>query len=303
MHARFHPKRHRFSYRIFMLAVDLDELPTLHRHLRLFSVNRPNLYALRESDHLPTALPLFNPTSKPICHSISDKTSVARTTTEAATVPLVTGYASLKARVLAFLAARDVHLGPRGRVELVTLPRIFGYLFNPVSFFFCYDSTGACVASLAEVTNTFREVKPYFLGPENLRPRASENAPAAFHLRTPKHFYVSPFSDVDVAFDFNLRPPTEKLSVQIDDYAGGQRTLTSTLAGPARPLTDARLAWFTFKYPFLTLRVIALIHWHALRLYLRKLPWFPKSARASDQRDLYRPHHSLSRPPTEAPAP
>lgn len=289
MHARFLPKAHRFSYRIFMLAVDLDELPTLHRRLRLFSVNRPNLYAFRETDHLPVGEPLHNPNAPQPDSKPTGLPSLSAP--------------SLKARVLAFLSVHKVELGPRGRIELVTLPRVFGYLFNPVSFFFCYDSTGACVAALAEVTNTFREVKPYFLGPETFRAAASSRGPGAFHLRTPKHFYVSPFSDVDVAFDFHLRPPAEKLSIQIDDYAGADRTLTSTLAGPARPLTDARLAWFTFKYPLLTLRVIALIHWHALRLYLRKIPWFPKAARASDQRNLYRPHGSLSRPSTEAPAP
>jgi DUF1365 family protein len=282
MHARFAPKPHRFMYRIFMLAVDLDELPALHSRLRLFSVNRRNLYAFRETDYLPTSEPLHNHSPSPICHLISDKLGSAAKA------------GTLKARVLAFLAARGVDLGPGGRVELVTLPRVFGYLFNPVSFYYCYDATGACVASIAEVTNTFREMKPYFIGPENRSPGASANAPAAFHLRTPKHFYVSPFSDVDVAFDFTLRAPNEKLSVQIDDYAGEQRTLTSTLTGPARPLTDARLAWFTLKYPLITLKIIGLIHWHALRLYVKKLPWFPKADRSADQRDLYRPHASLT---------
>lgn len=281
MHARFIPKPHRFVYRIFMLAIDLDELPTLHHRLHLFSVNAPNLYAFRETDFLPTTEPLHNQSPSPTCHLISDKPSGA--------------ISSLKARVLAFLAARGTDLGPRGRIELVTLPRVFGYLFNPVSFYFCYDSTGACVAAISEVTNTFREMKPYFLGPETFRPAASATTAGAFHLRTPKKFYVSPFSDVDVAFDFNLRPPAEKLSVQIDDYVGPDRTLTSTLTGPARPLTDSILAWFLLKYPLITLRIISLIHWHALLLWFKKIPWFAKSARPADQRDLYRPHASLSR--------
>ncbi|HEY8933457.1 MAG TPA: DUF1365 domain-containing protein, partial [Rariglobus sp.] len=218
MHARFVPKPHRFVYRIFMLAIDLDELPALHRRLRLFSVNRPNLYALREPDYLPTSEPLHNPTlpakSNPIGYSLPHPPQEHfRAAGEAA---------SLKARVLAFLSARGVDLGPGGRVELVTLPRVFGYLFNPVSFYYAYDASGACVASIAEVTNTFREMKPYFLGPETLRPAASGDAAGTFHLRTPKHFYVSPFSDVDVAFDFNLRPPSEKLSIRIDDYVGAE---------------------------------------------------------------------------------
>ena len=81
-----------------------------------------------------------------------------------------------------------------------------------------------------------------------------------------------------------------KIVGHTDDYIGPARTLTSTLTGPRQPLTDERLAWFTLKYPFITLKVIGLIHWHALRLWLKNIPWFPKAARAADQRGLYRPH-------------
>ncbi|AOS43906.1 hypothetical protein Verru16b_00964 [Lacunisphaera limnophila] len=276
MHARFAPKAHRFVYRIFLFAFDLDELDTLHRKLRLFSWNHRNLYSFRDTDFLPTGEKLHNPGGEQPAAAINPPTpaaSVART---------------LKQRVIAHLATQGVDL-TGGRVLLVTLPRVMGYLFNPVSFYFCYDRAGSPVAALAEVTNTFKEMKPYVLGPDTRRD-------GAFTLRVPKHFYVSPFSDVDVAFDFTLRAPGERLAVQIDDYVGAQRTLTSTLAGPRQPLTDGRLAWFTLKYPLITLRVISLIHWHAFRLWLKKLPWFAKAARAADQRDLYRPHASLAVP-------
>lgn len=278
MHARFVPQAHRFMYRIFMLAIDLDELPALHRRLRFFSANRRNLYSFHEGDYLPTCEPLHNASSEARDSGIPAS-------------PAPPG-PPLKTRVLAYLAGRGVHLGPKGRVELITLPRVLGCLFNPVSFYYCYDSAGICVAALAEVTNTFREMKPYFLGPET-RPASASEA-VSFHLRTPKNFYVSPFSDVDVAFDFHLRIPAENLSVRIDDYTGAGRTLTSTLAGPSRPLTDCRLAWFTLKYPLITLRILGLIHWHAFLLYLKKVPWFAKAARPADQRDLYRPHASIS---------
>lgn len=266
MHARFAPKAHRFVYRIFLLAIDLDELVPLQDSLRLLSVNRPNLYSFREADYLPTHEPVHN-----------GRTVPAREPGSAL---------SLKDRVVAHLASQGIDLAG-GRVLLVSLPRVAGYLFNPVSFYFCYDRTGAPVAALAEVTNTFREMKPYTL-------TAAGRREGGFHLRTPKHFYVSPFSDVDVAFDFTLNDPGERLWVQIDDYAGAQRTLTSTLAGPRRTLTDARLAWFAAKYPLITLKVIGLIHWHALRLWLKNVPWFAKAARAGDQRELYRPHASLT---------
>lgn len=271
MHARFAPKAHRFAYRIFLFALDLDEVDILHRKLRLFSANRRNFYSFREADYFPTHEPRHNspPSSAATCHTMDDKQP------------------GLKARLVAHLAEHGIDL-TGGRVLLVTLPRVAGYLFNPVSFYFCYDRAGTPVAALPEVTNTFKEMKPYLLGPETHRD-------GAFRLRVPKHFYVSPFSDVDVAFDFQLRAPGDRLAIQIDDYVGSTRTLTSTLTGPRQPLTDARLAWFALKYPAITLQVIGLIHWHAFRLWLKRVPWFAKGARAADQRDLYRPHASLAR--------
>jgi hypothetical protein len=274
MHARFAPQAHRFVYRIFLCALDLDELDALHRQLRLFSFNRRNLYSFRDGDYFPTHEPQHQAAARP-------------------PNPPAPG-TSLKARVAHHLAENGIDL-TGGRVLLITLPRVLGYLFNPVSFYFCFDRTGAPVAALSEVTNTFKEMKPYLLGPETRQG-------GTFSLRTPKHFYVSPFSDVDVAFDFTLRVPGDRLSVQIDDYVGPERTLTSTLAGPRRDLTDARLAWFSLKYPLITLKVISLIHWHAFRLWLKKVPWFPKAARPADQRALYRPHASLTPEPASVAA-
>lgn len=280
MHARFHPKRHRFAYRLFLFALDLDELSTLSSRLRLFSAGSRNIYSFRDRDYLPTDTAPHN----------AGQTEFAGAPLADPALPL-----PLKERVSRFLAGHNVTLGD-GRVLLVTLPRIFGYGFNPVSFYFCHDGTGRPLAAIAEVTNTFREVKPYFL-----RPDPDPRRPGEFRLRAPKQFYVSPFSDVDVEFDFVLRAPGDRLNVQIDDYADGRRTLTSTLVGPRRALTNARLAWFTFKYPLLTARVIGLIHWHALLLWLKRAPWFRKSARAQEQRALYRPHASIaeSAPPAE----
>ena len=218
LHHRFAPKTHRFAYRIFLFALDLDELETLHAKLRLFSFNRRNLFSFREADFLPTDGRLHNApgASGPAAANAEPR--------------------SLKARVVAFLAGGGIDL-TGGRVLLVTLPRVVGYLFNPVSFYFCYDRAGLPVASIAEVTNTFKEMKPFLLGPETL---AESGGGTTFSLRQPKFFYVSPFSDMDVAFDFTLRPPGDKLSVQIDVFDGGRRTLTSVLTGNRRSLTAGR---------------------------------------------------------------
>ena len=272
MHARFSPRRHRFAYRIFLFALDLDELPELPRRIGLFGHNRRQLYGLHERDFLPVDEPRHP-------HGPGAR--------EATPTPA----GGLKRRVAAYLRGHGIDLAD-GSVLLVTLPRIAGYLFNPVSFYFCRDRAGRPLCAIAEVTNTFREMKP-FLVPAD----PADAARGVFRLRVPKQFYVSPYSDVDVAFDFHLHLPGDQLAVRIDDYVGEERTLTSTLAGPRRELTTGRLAWFTLKYPLLTLRVISLIHWHALLLWAKRVPWFAKAARAADQRDLYRPHSSLKPAP------
>lgn len=278
-HARLHPRAHRFGYRVFFLALDLDELPSIAARLRLLRFDRPGFFSFRQRDYLPTHDPLHNPTTP------------ANPDSAPALPPL-------KQRVLAHLARHAIDPGPAPRVLLLTLPRVLGYQFNPVSFYFISAADGRPVAAIAEVTNTFHETKIFLLGPDTLshEPRLGP----VFHLRTPKHFYVSPFSDVDVAFDFRLRPPSDQLAIQIDDYEGPLRTLVSTVTGLGAPLpiTDRTLAWFTLKYPLVTLKVMAAIHWEAFRLFLKRVPWFSKSARAADQRDLHHPHASLTRPPT-----
>lgn len=266
MHHRFVPKAHRFSYNIFLFGIDLDELDEMGRAIPFLSVNRRNLYSFREGDFMPTGEALHNGRGG------------------------APSEGSLKERVLSYLRARGVDI-PGGRVVLLALPRVTGYLFNPVSFYFCYDSSGRPAAAIAEVTNTFREMKQYFLGPGTLS--GDSDAPS-FESRLPKFFYVSPFSDVDVAFDFRLRAPDEGLAIRIDDYTGDQRTLASALTGDRRALTTARLAWYSLKYPLITVKVIALIHVHALVLRLKRVPWFAKAARPGDQRDIYRPHESIA---------
>ena len=275
LHERFAPKRHRFSYRLFYFALDLDELEMSSRRLALFSFNRANLFSFHENDFLPTGEPLHNPTGPTGAPSSAANPS------------------SLKSRVRAFCSDHDADFGPGGRVLLITLPRVLGFQFNPVSFYFCFDSAGRPVGAIAEVTNTFREVKLYFVLPAEQRAGS-----AVFRLRTPKHFYVSPFFGLDLAFDLTLRAPGEKLAVRIDDFAGDSRVLHATLTGQRTALTDARLAWFLLKYPLVTLKIVASIHWQAFRLWLKRVPYFPKTAGAAAQRDLYRPHPSIAGNPT-----
>ena len=255
MHHRLTPKEHHFNYRVFYLWLDLDEIDSLDNSLRTFSRNRWNLFSFFDRDHLDV------------------------------------GQTSVKENLLQWIREQGMDTGTISRVRLLTFPRVLGYIFNPVCFYFCFDNADAPVCAVAEVTNTFRELKPYLL-----RERGEDGR---FHLVTPKHFYVSPFSALDLCFDFKLRVPADRLEIHIDDREGERPILLSTLTGERRPLTDARLLWFMVKYPFLTMRVIFLIHWHALLLWFKRVPVHPKAAQPDMQRGVFKPHHSLN--PTSKP--
>ncbi len=250
MHHRLEPKEHHFRYRIFMFALDLDEIDAVAGRIRFFSRNRPNLYSFRDSDHLPFGRP------------------------------------TARENVITFLAQQGVQFPVSGRITLITLPRVMGYIFNPVSFYFCHDEKGAPLCAVVQVGNTFGEMKPYLL-------RETDDQ-HSFRLITPKHFYVSPFSDLDLAFDFKLRVPGESLEIHIDDRAGERRVLLSALTGRRAPLTATKLAWFTLKYPLITLKVIGLIHWHAFLLWTKRLPWHRKTDHLELQCGVLKPHASLA---------
>ncbi len=252
MHHRLEPRDHRFDYRIFMFALDLDEIDALAKHLPGFSRNRWNLYTFKDRDHL--------------------------------TLPRLDD-GSLRDHLTAWLAEKGVLLPGSARITLVTLPRVLGYIFNPVSFYFCHDAGGTPLCAVAEVGNTFGEMKPYLL------PKPEPDG--TFRLLTPKHFYVSPFSGLELEFDFKLKVPGEHLEIHIDDRDAGRPVLLSALTGRRIPLTAGRLAWLTLKYPLITLRVIFLIHWHALLLWARRIPFRRKAAQTDLQRDVMRPHSSL----------
>jgi DUF1365 family protein len=251
-HRRLRPRAYEFEHRIMMMYVELDELPVIHERTRLLSHNRSNLYSFRDRDYFPTGTD-----------------------------------GDLKARVSAFLHERGVQLPARSKITLLTLPRILGYIFNPISIYFCCDETGTPLCAIAEVGNTYRETKLFLLPPAAESPRGPR-----FKLRVPKEYYVSPFSSLDICFDFDCLLPDESLQVHIEDWDQDGKLLVSHLRGQRLPLSDSQLLRFAVKFPALTLKVITLIHWHALRLALKRVPWHRKRQRLDLQRDVLNPSPS-----------
>jgi len=166
------------------------------------------------------------------------------------------------------------------KIFLLTNLRTLGYQFNPVSFYYVYENSKA-VCCVAEVGNTFGEMKLFLLNGETLH----ENR---FLYRTKKYFYVSPFIEHDVDFDFQLTIPNDKLNLRIDDYRGDDRFFIATVTGEKRALTQLRLIWYAIRFPFITLKIISLIHWNALLLWLKKIPYHKKADNPNLQRDVLR---------------
>lgn len=165
------------------------------------------------------------------------------------------------------------------KVFLITHLRMFGYTFNPVCFYYLYDKEMNPVCALVEVHNTFGEMKPFVA--------LNSNGDYRFYLRTTKHFYVSPFFELDTEFEFKLNPPNEKLNIHIDDYKAGDKVFLSAYTGNRKEFSDKNLVIYFIKYPFVTLKVILMIHWHAFLLYLKKIPFIRKMENPDLQKGVY----------------
>jgi len=233
-HRRFSPRPHAFRYRLAMLYLDLAELGEVFRGRWLWSVDRPNLAAFRRADYLGPA-----------------------------DMPLET---AVRERVAAELGFR-----PAGRICLLTHPRYFGYVFNPVSFFYCWAPDAERLdAVVAEITNTpWKERHAYVLdcrGQDPARP---------LELAFDKQFHVSPFMPMAQQYRWRVGVPGEALQVGMQNFEAGERVFTAALALEARALTGGALARALAGFPPATLRVAGGIYWQALRLQLKGVPFHP----------------------------
>ncbi|MDM4770571.1 DUF1365 domain-containing protein [Solimonas sp. SE-A11] len=233
MHRRRIAPLYRFVYRVFYLLVDIDRLPEMQQRLRFFSLDRFNLLSLRTRDY-------------------GDGRGL---------------------RPWAEDCLRRHGIEPDGgRIRLLTLPRIFGWAFNPISLWYCEYRDGSLRAVIAEVRNTFGERHSYLL--------ASGGAPMPYEQVHDKDkcFHVSPFLDRAGQYRFQLGEPGERLRVAIHESRDGVPVMDATLAAERRELSDAALLRQVLRMPWMAVKVVAGIHWEALKLWLRGAGYRSKPA-------------------------
>ena len=225
-HCRHQPRRHAFGYPMFWLGVDLAELGTLDRRVRGFGHNRFSLVGLRDQDYGPP------------------------------------GDGTIEEKLHAVLA-RGLASPPRiAQVTLMTIPRVAGYVFTPVSFYLCRDESGEVAAFVAEVRNTFGEKHHYVA-----RPKREGDA---LTCRIPKRFHVSPFLDTRGEYLVRLRDTSDQFEIEIDLCEDGERVFSAGMRGQARPLTSRALLATLARMPLFAATIMVRIHWQALLLTLAR---------------------------------
>ena len=231
-HRRFHPTPHMFSYSLFMMYVDLEELPTLFTGRWLWSSDHFALAQFRRTDH------------------VGDPH-----------VPL--------ADTVRNLVEQRVGARPQGPIRLLTHLRYFGYCFNPVSFYFCYDTAGSRVETIvAEITNTpWNEQYCYVLGEELNEAKGNKK-----RYRFGKTFHVSPFIDMDSDYDWRFCEPDHHLTIHMENRNSKGKFFDATMTLRRQKITGSTLSAALVQYPFITSKVIAAIYWQAFRLWWKKVP-------------------------------
>jgi DUF1365 family protein len=229
-HRRFSPRAHSFSYPVYMAFLDIDRLPELMRVSPFASYNGWNWTAFCDRDH-------FGDPQQ-----------------------------TLRDRLTGDAARNGVAL-PDGPIFLLTHLRYLGYVFNPVSFYYCYDASGQLEMMLAEVNSTFGESHNYWLTAAE-----QKKCKAAMRYTTPKQMHVSPFMPMQLEYDWIFTQPDSRLVAHMNTFAQGKSSFDATLQLQRRPWKRSELHKVLVQYPFMTLRVIGAIHWQALKLWIKGVP-------------------------------
>ena len=237
IHQRITPRRHRLSYGVFSVLLDVDGIDDLARTTWLFSRNRFNAVSFHDRDH-----------------GRGDGTGVA-------------------AHARSILADAGLNAFTY-RISLLCYPRIFGYVFNPLSVYFCWDQSGRLGVVIYEVSNTFHERKSYVI-------LVGEEDQGLVRQSCTKEMYVSPFTSPEASYGFTIRPPAGDVMIGITLHDAGGAVLNARFQGNRRALTTATLASALLRYPLMTLKVIGAIHVEAARLWLKGVPLVTRHASPS----------------------
>lgn len=231
-HRRTKPVPHSFRYRMFMMYLDLDELPGLFRRRWFWSASRPALARFRREDH-------FGNPEQPLSESVRD------------------------------LVNQETGRIPEGPIRLLTHLRYFGHVFNPVSFYYCFDKDDRYVETIvAEVNNTPWGERHCYVLPQSMnRGNASH---ARYHPE--KVFHVSPFMEMDIDYDWRFNQPGEQLTVHMENARRGEKVFDATLVLQRDEISAASLARVLATFPLITVRIVVAIYWQALRLWLKSVP-------------------------------
>lgn len=234
-HARHRPRENRFRYDVYMAYLDLAELDTVFRGRWLWSTTRPALVRFERRDH-------FGPPDQPLDEAIRSE------------------------------CARRLGFRPSGPIRLLTNLRHFGYVFNPVSFYYCFTKSEQDLESvLADVSNTPWNERHLYV----FDARAARGGDDSYRFATPKQFHVSPFLPMNLSHAFRFTLPGSQLNVQIDDHDPQGVILETSLSLARHEISTATLARTLARYPLMTAKVLSAIHWQALRLWLKRVTVFP----------------------------
>jgi DUF1365 family protein len=237
-HRRREPVSNAFRYRLFMMYLDLAELPRLFDPYLFWSAKRAAPARFKREDYLQTdgdaSLPLDE--------------SVRR------------------------LVARETGKRPAGPIRLLTHLRYFGYSFNPVSFYYCFDESGAKLETIvAEITNTPWKQRHAYVLPVATSVRSSRHS---WQFKFDKQFHVSPFNPMDMRYDWRFGIPDSGLYVHMENWRDGRPVFDATLTLKRKAIGSASLAHALVGFPLMTAQVITLIHWQALRLWIKRAPFY-----------------------------
>ncbi len=231
IHKRFKPKEHYFKYSVFSLLIDLSELKQIEKEINFFSYNKFNLISFFDLDHGPR-----------------DGTSLQKWVQN-----------NLKKIGI---------LNEKIKIKLLCYPRIFGYVFNPLSIFFIYDENYHLISILYEVKNTFGEQHTYVFKAETNN-NLIENSCS-------KKFHVSPFIEMNCKYFFKVLNPKEKLSVIINQNDKEGKILYASQDGFKKKLNTKNLIFSYIKHPLMTFKIIGAIHLEALKIWLKGVRFVKK---------------------------